>query len=71
MKVALIQCPGWGRECPPYALACLAAYVRKAGFSAQCFDLNNAFYRGTPDMRKMWDDKDYYAFWENKDNMFR
>ncbi len=65
MKAVLVQCPGWGRECPPHALASLAAYVRRAGFEAVCFDLNNAFYHGSPAYRKMWDDKDLYAFWEN------
>ena len=65
MKVALVQCPGWGRECPPFALACLAAYVRRAGHEAFCFDLNNAFFHTIPDFRRMWEDKDYYSFWEN------
>lgn len=65
MKVALVQCPGWGRECPPFALACLAAYVRGEGHEAFCFDLNNAFFHHIPAFRRMWEDKDYYSFWEN------
>ena len=65
MKVALVQCPGWGRECPPFAMACLAAYVRRHGHEAACFDLNNAFFHNIPDFRRMWEDKDYYSFWEN------
>lgn len=65
MKIALVQCPGWGRECPPFALACLAAYVRRAGHEAACFDLNNAFFHNIPEFRRMWEDKDYYSFWEN------
>ena len=66
MKVALVQCPGWGRECPPFALACLAAYVRRHGHEAACFDLNNAFFHQAPELRAMWEDKDYYSFWENR-----
>jgi radical SAM superfamily enzyme YgiQ (UPF0313 family) len=66
MKVALIQCPGWGRECPPFSLACLAAYVRRHGHEAFCFDLNNAFFHNIPEFRRMWEDKDYYSFWENR-----
>ncbi len=66
MKVALAQCPGWGRECPPYSLACLSACVRRNGHEAAVFDLNNAFYHASPDYRKMWEDKDYYSFWENR-----
>jgi len=65
-EAALIQCPGWGRECPPYALACLAAYARRAGYGAACFDLNNAMYHEAPGLRRMWEDKDYYSFWEDR-----
>jgi pyruvate-formate lyase-activating enzyme len=64
--LALVQCPGWGRECPPYALACLAAYARREGFSVACFDLNNGLYDASPALRRMWDDKDYYSFWEDR-----
>lgn len=67
MKVALVQCPGWGRECPPHALAVLAAYVRRKGHEAFCFDLNNALYHASPSFRNMWEDKDQYSFWENPD----
>ena len=70
-RIALIQCPGWGRECPPYALACLAAYVRREGFSAVCFDLNNEFYHASPEYRRMWEDKDCYSFWENESSVRR
>lgn len=66
MKVALIQTPGYGRECPPYALACLAAYARRHGHEAACFDFNQALYESTPALRRMWDDKDYYSFWEDR-----
>ncbi len=66
MKVALVQCPGWGRECPPYSLACLSAYARHNGHEAAVFDLNNAFFHASPEYRKMWEDKDYYSFWENR-----
>jgi radical SAM superfamily enzyme YgiQ (UPF0313 family) len=66
MKVALVQCPGWGRECPPFSLACLAAYVRLHGHEAACFDLNNAFYHNISAFGRMWADKDYYSFWENR-----
>lgn len=65
MKVALVQCPGWGRECPPFALAMLAAYARQRGHQAVCLDLNNALYHASPEHRRMWEDKDYYSFWEN------
>ncbi len=65
MKSALVQCPGWGRECPPFSLACLAAYLRRTGHEAACFDLNNDLYHRSPGYERMWLDKDYYSFWEN------
>jgi radical SAM superfamily enzyme YgiQ (UPF0313 family) len=65
-SVALVQCPGWGRDCPPYALAILSAYLRREGVGVRGFDLNNSLYHGVPEAyHKLWDDKDYYVFWEN------
>lgn len=66
MKVALIQCPGWGRDCPPYSVALLSAVLRRKGHKVFGFDLNNALYCSGPDKYKeMWDDKDNYSFWSN------
>lgn len=66
MKIALIQCPGWGRDCPPYTVALLSAWLRRSGHKAFGFDLNNALYCSGPDKyKKMWDDKDLYSFWNN------
>ncbi|MCX5714499.1 MAG: radical SAM protein, partial [Candidatus Omnitrophica bacterium] len=67
MKVALLQCPGWGRDCPPYTLALLSAWLRNNGHQAFTFDLNNALYCSGPDKyKRMWDDKDLYSFWSNE-----
>jgi radical SAM protein with 4Fe4S-binding SPASM domain len=72
MKVALIQCPGWGRDCPPYTMALLAAILRNANHKVYCFDLNNALYcSGPEEYRKFWDDKDLYTFWSSKDLIVR
>lgn len=65
VKLALIQCPGWGRECPPFSLACLAAYARSKGHEVRCHDLNNALYHEASELDHVWRDKDYYSFWEN------
>jgi radical SAM superfamily enzyme YgiQ (UPF0313 family) len=66
MKVALIQCPGWGRDCPPYSVALLSAALRRKGHQAFGFDLNNALYCSGPDKYKEnWIDKDRYSFWNN------
>lgn len=61
----LAQCPGWGREAPPYSLAALAAYVRaRSRHKVLCLDLNNRLYRASAD-KKFWDDKDLYSVWED------
>lgn len=68
MKVALIQCPGWGRDCPPYSLALLTAILREKNHEVFSFDINNALYCSGPDeYKKFWDDKDLYSFWSTKD----
>jgi len=68
MKLAFIQAPAWGRDCPPYTMCSLAALVRQKGHKAYLFDLNNALYHASPcELKKMWDDKDYYSYWENRE----
>lgn len=70
MKIALVQCPGWGRDCPPYAMALLAAILRDTGHEVFCFDLNIALYcSGPEEYHKFWDDKDLYTFWSSKDSI--
>ena len=72
MKVTLIQCPCWGRDCPPYSLALLSAILRNAGHEVCCFDLNLALYcSGPEEYQKFWDDKDLYSFWSSKDLLKR
>lgn len=67
MKIALIQCPGWGRDCPPYTMSLFAAILRNAGHQVFNFDLNNALYCSSSDSyKKWWDDKDLYSFWNNE-----
>ena len=67
MKIALIQCPAWGRDCPPYTMALFSAILRKSGHEAINVDLNNTLYCSGPDeYRKYWDDKDLYSFWSNE-----
>ena len=67
MKLAFIQAPAWGRDCPPYTMCFLAALIRQQGHQAYLYDFNNTLYHTSScDMRKMWDDKDYYSYWEDK-----
>ena len=68
MKLAFIQAPAWGRDCPPYTMCLFAALVRQKGHQAYLFDLNNTLYHTSPqNLKKMWDDKDYYSYWENRE----
>ncbi len=67
MKIALIQCPGWGRDCPPYTIALLSALIRNNGHEAFCFDINNKLYHSSSEeYRVVWDEKDLYSFWNDK-----
>jgi len=45
MKIILVQCPSWTTESPPYALALLAAALRKDGHEVRCLDFNIELYR--------------------------
>ena len=40
MEIALIQCPSWTTESPPYTLALLSACLKKFGHEVKCFDFN-------------------------------
>ncbi len=61
----LAQCPGWGRSAPPYAPACLAAYLHaRSRHGALCLDLNNRVYHASSS-KELWDDKDLYSMWED------
>ena len=75
MTAALVQMPGWGVEAPPFALSCLAAYIKQnTVHDARCFDYNLRSYRATPELARMWDDKDLYSLWEDDptvDRLFR
>lgn len=67
MKVALIQAPGWGRDCPPYTMSLLSAWLRRNEHKVFTLDLNNTLYCSGPDRYKeMWDDKDRYSSWSNE-----
>lgn len=44
MKIALVQCPAWTVESPPYSLGVLAAVLRASGHETKCFDFNVATF---------------------------
>ncbi len=55
MKVALVQCPAWTTESPPYALALLVVALEKSGHEVICFDLNIELYRFCKEIMKQDD----------------
>ena len=70
MNIAFVQAPAWGRDCPPYTMCLLASLVRQKGHKAYLFDLNNTMYHTSPqNIKQMWDDKDYYSYWENRETV--
>jgi radical SAM superfamily enzyme YgiQ (UPF0313 family) len=44
LKLALIQCPAWTVESPPYALALLSAVLARNSHEVKCFDLNASLF---------------------------
>ena len=44
--------------------------MRQKGHKAYLFDFNNTLYYTSPTKhRRMWDDKDYYTFWEQRESV--
>ncbi|MDD5165962.1 MAG: radical SAM protein [Candidatus Omnitrophica bacterium] len=67
MKIAFVQAPAWGRDCPPYTMCLLAALIRQKGHQAYLFDLNNTLYHtSSRSLKNNWDNKDCYSFWEDR-----
>jgi len=66
MKVALIQCPAFGIDRPPIALAYLAGSLRKEGHQADIYDLNIDLYSKTEEKNKKFWDFDYIFQWSDQ-----
>lgn len=71
LKVALINCPAWDIEFPPYNIALLAAVLKREGFGATVFDLNRDLYRILSHESSSWLLPDPYAFWQSEDHVRR
>jgi len=49
-----------------------ASLVRQKGHEALLVDFNNTLYHTSPEeLKKMWDDKDYYSYWEDQETVNR
>ena len=71
MKIALIQCPAWGRQNPPLALSMLSAYLKSQGKEVYNFDLNNRlFCRVKAEDKLLWQLSNE-EFWEDKQKVLK
>ena len=62
-SITLIQCPCWGRESPPLAIALLTGNLRNRGYRVHLFDLNNEFYHIVSERhKKLWRQEEE-TFW--------
>lgn len=63
MRLAFIQCPAWGTQTPPLALAYMAGAMRAAGHHVMARDLNREFYdEADAELRDYWE-VDRRTFW--------
>lgn len=67
MKIALIQCPAWGRQNPPLALAILAGQLKNRDTDTYLFDLNNELFHKSNDQDKRLWQLSNEEFWQNRD----
>ena len=67
--MALIQCPAWDVEFPPYAIALLSAILKERGYDVRCFDFNREFYAYTSHNCSLWDHSNLYGFWQSQEEL--
>lgn len=53
-KIALISCPMWDIEFPPYNIALLSAVLRENNFEVDCLDFNRDLYKLASDEHYLW-----------------
>ncbi|MFC1809482.1 B12-binding domain-containing radical SAM protein [Candidatus Omnitrophota bacterium] len=51
--ILLVQLPPWGIDSPPLGVACIAAYMKKKGYTVDVYDLNIKLYSESHD-QSMW-----------------
>lgn len=69
MKIALVSCPMWDIEFPPYNIALLSAVLRKYNFDVDCFDFNRDLFSSAVSQRHLWSLPDLYSFWQSQQNV--
>jgi radical SAM superfamily enzyme YgiQ (UPF0313 family) len=64
-RIALILCPCWDVEFPPYGISLLSGILSNKGFPNRIYDFNKIFYRLSSNDKPLWDQVDLYGFWMN------
>lgn len=63
LRIALVQSPAWGVDCPPYGIAVLKGFLEKQGHKARAHDLNVRLYnRASAGLKAQWA-PDRHQFW--------
>jgi len=57
MNVAIVQCPAWVVNSPPYAISVLATALKKESHNVRCYDLNLQFYLSAKEFSGIPDNK--------------
>ncbi|MFA5144771.1 MAG: B12-binding domain-containing radical SAM protein [Candidatus Omnitrophota bacterium] len=65
-KLALVQCPMWDIEFPPYNIALICAVLKGKRFEAECFDFNRSFHDLLPQEQYLWNISNPYGFWQSQ-----
>lgn len=64
-RVALVICPCWDIEFPPYGISLLSGILETRGVANTVIDFNRLFHRISSTDKAMWDQVDLYGFWQN------
>ena len=70
-KVALVICPCWDIEFPPYGISLLSGILKDHNIPNKILNLNKLFHNLTPNETAMWDQVDLYSYWMNDQKMDR
>lgn len=70
-KVALVICPCWDIEFPPYGISLLSGILMNRNVPNTVIDFNRIFHRLTQTDTPLWDQVDLYGFWQNDEKIDR
>jgi radical SAM superfamily enzyme YgiQ (UPF0313 family) len=70
--LVLVQAPAWGVNTPPFAIASLAAFMRREGFRVLVQDLNiTLFYKRGERFLRSWDLAESLVFWNSREDVLQ